>query len=172
MFAHFSLPDVASVSRRTMLGALVVGVAGLVGCLLLSAPLVGLGLCVGIGMGIVNFRLIQRSVVKVGEREVENKRRPLALNTMGRLAAISVIALGLLFVDFDLGLGLVVGLAVFQALLLLNVVRSMLKMGSPAGGFPGAVDAAAESAGDAASEDAPAPRLLPVEVPDDQREGG
>lgn len=164
MFAHFSLPDVASVSRRTMLAALAVGVVGLVGCLLLSAPLVGLGLCVGIGMGIVNFRLIQRSVVKVGQREEENKRRPLALNTMGRLAVISVIALGLLFADFDLGLGVVVGLAAFQALLLLNVVRSMLKMGHPAGGFPGAVDVAAEDV-------PPAAGLLPVEVPDDPREG-
>ncbi|MGH9090750.1 MAG: ATP synthase subunit I [Acidimicrobiales bacterium] len=163
MFAHFSLPDVASVARRTMLAALAVGVVGLVGCLLLSAPLVGLGLCLGIGMGIVNFRLIQRSVVKVGQRQEENKRRPLALNTMGRLAVISVIALGLLFVDFDLGLGVVVGLAVFQALLLLNVVRSMLKMGGPAGGFAGAVDVGAEDA-------PPAPGLLPVEVPDDPLE--
>ncbi len=130
MFASFSLPDVASVSRRTVLGALVVGVGGLVGCLLLSASLVGVGFCIGLGMGIFNFRLIQRSVVKVGQREEENRRRPLALNTMGRLTVISVIALGLLFASFDLGVGVMAGLAIFQALLLVNVARSMLKMGS------------------------------------------
>ncbi len=129
MFAHFSLPDLAAVSRRTMLGALAVGALGLVGSLLLSAPLTGLGLCLGLGLGIVNFRLIQRSVVKVSGREDENKRRPLAMNTMGRLGLISAVALGLLFVDFDLGLGVMVGLALFQALLLLNVARSMFKMG-------------------------------------------
>jgi len=144
MFASFSLPDVASVSRRTVLGALVVGVVGLVGCLLLSASLVGVGFCIGLGMGIFNFRLIQRSVVKVGQRDEENRRRPLALNTMGRLTVISVIALGLLFASFDLGVGVMAGLAIFQALLLVNVARSMLKMGS--GGVAG-VAAVLESDG-------------------------
>jgi hypothetical protein len=129
VFAHFSLPDVATVSRRTVLGALVLGVVGLVAALLLSVPLVGLGLCIGLGLGIFNFRLIQRSVVKVSQREEDNKRRPLALNTVGRLGVISVIALGLLFVSFDLGLGVMVGLALFQGFLLLNVARSMFKMG-------------------------------------------
>jgi O-antigen/teichoic acid export membrane protein len=129
VFANFSLPDVAAVSRRTVLGALVLGVVGLIVALLLSAPFVGLGLCIGLGMGIFNFRLIQRSVVKVSERADENKRRPLALNTMGRLGVISVIALGLLFVNFDLGLGVMAGLALFQGFLLANVARSMFKMG-------------------------------------------
>jgi hypothetical protein len=39
------------------------------------------------------------------------------------------LALGLLFLSFDLGLGVMVGLAAFQFLLLLNVARSMFKMG-------------------------------------------
>jgi len=139
MFANFSLPDVATVSRRTVIGALVIGVLGLLACLFLDAALVGLGLCLGLGLGIFNFRLIQRSVVKVGEREEVNRRRPLALNTMGRLAVISVIALGLLFVSFDLGFGLLGGLALFQALLLVNVARSMLTMGR-AGGLGSVID--------------------------------
>jgi len=130
VFASFSLPDVAAVSRRTVLGALIVGVLGLVGCLLLSASLIGVGFCIGLGLGIFNFRLIQRSVAKVGQREDENRRRPLALNTMGRLSVISVIALGLLFASFDLGVGVMAGLAIFQALLLVNVARSMFKMGN------------------------------------------
>ena len=135
MFERFSLPQIASVSRRTVLGALVFGVVALVACLLLGAFLVGLGLCVGLGLGLTNFRMVQASVVKVSGQARENKRRPLAMNTMGRLAIVSVIALGLLFVSFDLGLGVMVGLAAFQMLLLLNVTRSMLKMGSP--GSPG-----------------------------------
>lgn len=166
MFANFSLPDVATVSRRTVLGALVIGVVGLVGSLLLSAPLIGLGLCVGLGMGIFNFRLIQRSVVKVGEREVENKRRPLALNTVGRLSVISVVALALLFVSFDLGLGVLVGLAAFQAFLLLNVARSMFKMGHlPGGGVVGAIDVDADD-GPTAGGTLPA-----VDASDDPAEG-
>lgn len=170
MFANFSLPDVATVSRRTVFGALIVGVLGLVGSLLLSAPFVGLGLCLGFGMGIFNFRLIQRSVAKVGERQDENKRRPLALNTMGRLGVISVVAIGLLFVEFDLGLGVMVGLALFQALLLVNVARSMFKMGHLApDGLVGAIDV---EGADVEGEATTAGPRQPVEVPDDRRADG
>jgi hypothetical protein len=143
MFANFALPDLARVSRRTMLSALVIGVVGLVACLALNAPLVGLGLCVGLGLGILNFRLIQRSVIKVGLRDDENHRRPLATNTVIRLGIISVIALGLLFLSFDLGLGVMAGLALFQLVLLGNVARSMFKMGH--GGVGGMLDAASVS---------------------------
>jgi len=129
VFDKFSLPDLARVSRRTVLGALVIGVVGLVVCLLLDAALVGLGLCIGLALGILNFRMVQRAVVKIGDRGAENRRRPLALNTLARLAFVSVIALGLLFLSFDLGLGVMGGLAVFEFLLLANVARSMMKMG-------------------------------------------
>jgi hypothetical protein len=152
VFASFSLPDVAAVSRRTVLGAVVVGLLGLVGCALLGASLIGLGFCIGLGLGIFNFRLIQRSVAKVGEREDENRRRPLALNTMGRLSVISVIALGLLFADFELGVGVMAGLAVFQGLLLANVARSMFKMGHVG------------ATGVAGGEDGAVPELPPVPV--------
>jgi hypothetical protein len=141
VFAGFSLPDVTSVARRTVILALVIGVLGLVGCLVMNVAFVGLGLCVGLGLGIVNFRLILRSVARVGEREDENRRRPLALNTMGRLSVISVLALGLLFVSFDLGLGIMVGLALFQGLLLVNVARSMFTMGHGGAGFGSVIDA-------------------------------
>jgi hypothetical protein len=135
MFANVSLPDLAVASRRTVLSALIFGIIGLVACLALSAPLTGLGLCIGLGVGIFNFRLILRSVAKVGASEIENPKRPLAANTVGRLVVISVIAVGLLFISFDVGLGVMVGLAAFQFLLMLNVARSMFKMGSGDGDF-------------------------------------
>jgi hypothetical protein len=129
MFANFALPDLARVSRRTVLCGLIFGVVGFVGCLALSAPLTGLGLCVGLGLGLFNFRLVQRSVAKVGAREDVDHKRPLAANTVGRLALISVLSIALLFLSFDLGLGVMVGLAAFQFFLLLNVASSMFKMG-------------------------------------------
>ncbi len=135
MFEGFSLPDVATVSRRTVLSALIVGAGGLVVCVVLGAFLVGVGLCVGLGLGLFNFRLIQRSVVKVGARAGENKRRPLATNTVGRLAVITALVLGLLFISFPLGFGVMAGLAAFQLMLLVNVARAMAKMGS--GGLGG-----------------------------------
>ncbi len=128
MFERFSLPDVAGVSRRTMLGALAAGIVGLLVLLLVSQPWAALGFCAGLGIGMTNFRLIQRSVVHVGESADENKRRPLALNTLGRMAVITVVSLGLLFIMPPLGFGVIGGMAVFQLLLLANVTRSMLKL--------------------------------------------
>jgi hypothetical protein len=129
VFENFALPDLARVSRRTMLTALGFGVAGLLVCAAFGAPLVGLGICLGVGGGVVNFRMVQRSVVKVSGRGDENYKKPLASNTVVRLGALTVLSLGLLFLSFELGLGVMVGLAGFQFFLLLNVAVSMFKMG-------------------------------------------
>lgn len=149
-----------------MLGALVAGVVGLIALFFFNQPWAGLGLCVGLALGISNFRMVQRSVVKVGERMPTNKRRPLAVNTMGRMAVITAIALGLLFLLPPLGFGILGGLALFQFLLLGNVTRSMLQMGSGAG--PSAPEGGGDGGGDGLGGDelAPGPRAV-VEVPDD-----
>src|SRR5579875_1891987 len=129
MFDRFQLPDVAAVARRTMLGALVAGVVGLVVLLFVNQTWAALGLCIGLALGMGNFRLVVRSVLKVGRRVEGNKSRPLAMNTLGRLMTMTVIALALAWVEPPLGLGIIGGLALFQLLLLGNVTRSMLKAG-------------------------------------------
>jgi hypothetical protein len=126
-FSQFSLPQISTVARRTTLGALVVGTVALVGLGLLDYALVGLGICLGLAIALGNFRLIQAATVKATRSEREDKRRPLALNTLGRMIAITVVALGLVFLSHQLGLGVLIGLAVFQFMLLTNVVMAMLK---------------------------------------------
>ncbi len=129
MFAHFSLPNVGEVARRTTGAALVVGVAGLVAAVSFGYLLVGIGGCIGLALGLLNFRLIGVSVDKVTAMDVDNPKRPLAVNTLGRMGVITVIALGLCFVSKPLGFGVLGGLAVFQILLIANVARSMAKSG-------------------------------------------
>jgi hypothetical protein len=141
MFARFTLPDVPAVSRRTVTAALIVGVMALAAAISFNRYLLGVGACIGLALGTLNFRMVSSSVVKVGAREDENKRRPLALNTMARMGIISVITIGLLFLSFNLGFGVLAGLAVFQLLLLVNVARSMFKLGPPTDGGEGVVDA-------------------------------
>jgi len=142
MFEAFALPDLVRVSRHTVVSALIAGVVGMAAAVLLGAPLVALGLGIGIGMGILNFRLIVKSVAKVGARQ-GNHRRPLAASTVRRLAVITVVALGLCFLSFPLGVGVMAGLALFQFLLLATMARSMFKMGH--GGIGGMLDAASAS---------------------------
>jgi hypothetical protein len=129
MFAHFSLPNVPDVARRTVSMVLVVGVAALVACVSFGVPLLGLGACIGLGLGTLNFRMIGNSVARVSASEVDNKRRPLAVNTLGRLGIITVVTLGLMTVSHELGFGILAGLAVFQLIMLANVARSMAKAG-------------------------------------------
>jgi len=139
VFERFQLPDVAAVARRTMVSALIVGVVGLVALLFFDQPWAALGLCIGLAMGMGNFRLIVHSVLKVGAREGTNKRRPLAMNTLSRLMLMTVVALVLVWVEPPLGLGIIGGVAAFQFMLLANVTRSLLK--SPSGATTGALDA-------------------------------
>ncbi len=136
LFSQVSLPDLTRISKRAVFGSLAVGIVGLVLCVVLGAAMVGLGLCIGIALGVANFRMVQGSVARAGNRPGP-KRRPLALNTVSRLAIITAIALGLLFVSFDLGFGLMAGLALFQFLLLFAVIRSLIKSGAAAGGLGG-----------------------------------
>lgn len=143
MFDYFSPKDLLRVSRHTIVSALVLGGVGLLGALLLNAPWVGLGIAIGVAIGIGNFRLIVKSVAKVGAREGVNHRRPLAANTLTRLGAITVVALGLCFIKLPLGMGVLAGLGIFQVVLLANMARSMFKMGS--GGIGGMLDAASTS---------------------------
>ncbi|HUY63256.1 MAG TPA: hypothetical protein VMV14_01910 [Acidimicrobiales bacterium] len=144
VFAHFSLPQISTVARRTALAALAVGTVALVALALLGHPLVGLGVCLGMTLAIGNFRLISAATAKASSTGREDNRRPLAMNTLGRLGVISVIALGLVFVSRPLGFGTLVGLAVFQFLLLANVVLAMLRepaaTAAPAAAADGPVD--------------------------------
>jgi len=129
MFAHFELPDIGDVSRRTVAASLLVGLIGLVAALSFGHLWFGVGGCIGLALGTVNYRLAGVSVDKVAATGTDNPKRPLATNTLGRLGIVTVIALGLTFVNKGLGFGVLIGLAVFQFLLIFNVARSMAKAG-------------------------------------------
>jgi hypothetical protein len=129
LFAHFELPDIGDVSRRTVAASLLVGVIGLVAAFSFGHLWVGVGGCIGLALGTVNYRLAGVSVDKVAATGTDNPKRPLATNTLGRLGIVTVIALGLTFVNKGLGFGVLSGLAVFQFLLIFNVARSMAKAG-------------------------------------------
>jgi hypothetical protein len=89
----------------------------------------GVGGCIGLALGTVNYRLVGVSVDKVAATGTDNPKRPLAANTLGRLGIVTVIAIGLTFLNKGLGFGVLIGLAVFQFLLIFNVARSMAKAG-------------------------------------------
>jgi ATP synthase I chain len=122
----------AKVLRRTVVSALIVGVGAVIIALLLSQPWAALGIVIGLGLAILNLRFLDSGVAKVQTKGETNKkvlRRAMGTKSVTRLGVITVIAIGLLFLDGPLGIGTVIGLVIFQILFVANVGRVLVSQG-------------------------------------------
>jgi predicted histidine transporter YuiF (NhaC family) len=122
----------AKVLRRTIVSSLIGGGGGIIVALLLSAPWAALGIVIGLGMAIVNLRFLDAGVAKVQTKGETNKkavRRAMGTKSVTRLAVITVIAIGLMFLNGGLGIGAVTGLVIFQLFFVLNVGRVLVSQG-------------------------------------------
>jgi hypothetical protein len=122
----------AKVLRRTVVSAIIVGVGAIIIALLLSAPWAALGIVIGLGLAILNLRFLDAGVAKVqtkGETDRKVLRRAMGTKSVTRLAVITVICIGLLFLDGPLGIGSVLGLVIFQILFVVNVGRVLVSSG-------------------------------------------
>lgn len=127
LFEQLPLPQVSRLLRRTALSALAVGVAVLALAVGLSHPFVGLGACIGLGLGMGNIRLVTGSVARVSASGTDHPRRILAVKTLYRLGLTTLVVIGLLFASVQLGFGAAGGIAVFYLLLIVNLVRALLR---------------------------------------------
>jgi hypothetical protein len=122
----------AKVLRRTIVSAVLVGVAAIVIALLLSAPWAALGLAIGLTIAVLNLRFLDAGVAKLNtEGETSNKvlRRAIGTKSVTRLGVITVICIGLLLLNGALGIGAVAGLVIFQLLFVVNVGRVIISQG-------------------------------------------
>jgi hypothetical protein len=122
----------AKVLRRTTVSALIVGGGAVIVALFISSPLAAVGIVVGLGMAIVNLRFLDAGVAKVQTKGETNKkvlRRAMGTKSVTRLGIITVIAIGLLFLNGALGIGTVIGLVIFQVLFVANVGRVLVGQG-------------------------------------------
>jgi len=120
--------------RSTIISAIVVGIIAVVLSLWLGPPLLAVGLVIGLVIAVVNLRFLDAGVAKVqGSGEGSNKviKRMLRTKTAWRLAAITAIAIVLLILVQPLGVGMVIGLVIFQILFVVNVARVAFASGSP-----------------------------------------
>jgi hypothetical protein len=122
----------AKVLRRTVISAIIVGLGAIIIALLLSQPWAALGIFIGLGLAILNLRFLDAGVAKVqtkGETDRKVLRRAMGTKSVTRLAVITAICIGLLFLDGPLGIGSVVGLVIFQILFVVNVGRVLVSSG-------------------------------------------
>jgi hypothetical protein len=122
----------AKVLRRTIVSALIGGGGAIIIALFVSAPLAAVGIAVGLGMAILNLRFLDAGVAKVqttGETSKKALRRAMGTKSVTRLGVITVIAIGLLFINGPLGIGAVIGLVIFQLFFVANVGRVLVSQG-------------------------------------------
>ena len=93
---------------------------------LLGHVMVGVFFGIGLGLGLVNAVLVQRSVEAI-TADAHPLKRKMALNSATRLLVMTVIGLTIAFVFRPQGLGVVFGMALFQVVLVLSTALPVMK---------------------------------------------
>ena len=118
--------------RRTTLSAIVVGLVGFLVALFVAPALAALGVVLGVGLAIVNLRFLDRQASRVelrGEQSTKAVRRQLGGRTTARLAVVTVLVIGCVFLNAPLGIGIVAGLVLYQIVFVMNVMRVVASQG-------------------------------------------
>lgn len=111
--------DAVANLRRSTIVASVLGLLSIVVLAFYGHAFAGMFACVGLALGAFNNRMLQRSVLRYAENETI-RRAQFSRKVFGRLAAITAVAFGCAFLLRPDGLGVFIGLAVFQVLMLVG----------------------------------------------------
>ncbi|MBO0854631.1 MAG: hypothetical protein J2P18_12805 [Nocardia sp.] len=107
--------------RRAGLFALAFGVLALMVTGPLGRLMLGVFICIGLGLGWANAQLTLRSVTGITRAETPSKSI-LAVSTAVRLVIVTVLAIVVAFLTRPNGIGIFFGLALFQVVLVLHTV--------------------------------------------------
>lgn len=127
MLTAFPLTEIERVVRRTVIACIVAGIIGCALAVLLGHPLFAPGLVIGLALALANHRVFQSSALRFTTTEGVLNRKPFAGSVALRLGVCTAVAIGLLVVEPALGWGVIAGLALFQAMMLLNAVIALAR---------------------------------------------
>lgn len=131
---------VERIVRRTLIGAAATGLAAAVLAVVVGYPLVAPGLLVGLALAVLNHRVFQASALRYIDPEGSIRRKPFTGSVLARLGACTAVAVVLLVWVRPMGFGVIAGLAIFQASMLVNAIVALVHYqraeigGGPAGG--------------------------------------
>jgi hypothetical protein len=121
-----ALEQAASKYNKALLIAAVGGVVALVVLAIFGYADAGVLLCVGLGLGVVNSMLVQRSLATSIERG-EPDRKGLTLGMLKRLVIVSAVAFAIAIFYPPHGWFVFLGLATFQMLVMTMVFGSLVR---------------------------------------------
>lgn len=114
----FVADPVANLRRSVILGACL-GIASIVVLAFFGHALAGVFGCIGIALGAMNNRMLQNAVINYASGENISKGQ-FRRGVMMRLGLVTAVAFLAAFLTLPDGLGVFVGLAVFQILMLIG----------------------------------------------------
>lgn len=112
--------------RHTALSAIALGVVASIVAVAIGAPLAVPGIAIGVGLAILNVRVLGNGVLSVQtDGTTDNKvvRRLLRTNSAVRLVVITLAVIGLVILAPPLGIGVAVGLVIFQLCFVVSASR-------------------------------------------------
>jgi hypothetical protein len=112
--------------RAGLITAASLGAVSLLVSAVLGHVVIGLLACVGLGLGVYNSEMLQRSALDLMGSGTINKAA-MARSVLRRLAIVTAIALGIAFLYRPEGLVVLLGLAVYQLLSVGSVFGSLYR---------------------------------------------
>lgn len=125
MAPQLAADDIAKIFRVAVMGAAGVAVVALVVAALLGQPLLGVGLAVGLVLGAANSLGMRGMASKVAS--IGGGKRPAVTSSLRRLGLVTVAVVGILLLSKPTGLATVVGLGLFQFVMLVGSSRVLLR---------------------------------------------
>jgi len=116
----------ANLRRSTILGVVLAGI-GTVIASVEGHPLMGLFGLLGIALGSVNNLMLQRSVIRYATAAGAVTKGRFRGGVMGRLGLVTIVVFGVALLTRPDGFGVVIGLAVFQLLMLIGAAVPVLR---------------------------------------------
>jgi ATP synthase I chain len=118
-----------SAARNYNKSLLISAILGLVGLVVLSLTVsldAGILFCVGLGLGVLNSQLVQRSLVRA-VTDGRSDRKTISFGVLRRLSLITALAVGIAVLYRPEGLLVFIGLMIFQMVSLATVLGGLAR---------------------------------------------
>jgi ATP synthase I chain len=123
---RLALRSAARNYNKSLVLSAVLAVVGLVALWITISLDAGILFCVGLGLGVLNSQLVQRSLVRA-VTEGRADRKSISFGVLRRLSLITVLAVGIALLYRPTGLLVFVGLMIFQMLSLVTVLGGLAR---------------------------------------------
>lgn len=125
MLTDFPVMQTDAVVKRTLASCAMAGLIAIAATVVLGYPLAGLGVFVGLIAAIANLRVFQASTVRYISEEGKLERKPYVGTVAARLGLITIVAVALVYLVRPVGFGMLGGLVLFQATLMMNAMSAL-----------------------------------------------